>query len=391
MQTMGKTTKRPPKVAQSQMKWAIRTRPETFPANVIASALAKTSATQTDYPLSYGQLVAVGYAVDADHQIEHRSRPIIATPCGEAGHVLRLIRPQAEHRGWRKQSSVKLPLLDAASGDIAYWVGTGGTIRQITFSSDGHGSGNWLAALQDSMITIFRPTYHKQPVHAAIPTGYDKQYPPSRLSVNPAAVLKSELCGFRRHADMSFNPFYTRQFGVVNDSGRWSIWDIEGRMRKNSALGLVSGKSGGIYDDFVPNPREKSLDTMDGWHRILWVTNVSTIVVCNRGHIAAFDVKSAPSRLPSLGPLLTRANDWILDIKRSPMDSSQMFILTTSRVFWVEVIAAGGKKDGHEAGIRVILSYRHFRDASDETLSLTVLLEDDGKGPQIKHGILLTI
>lgn len=369
-----------PKLVQSQMKRIVKTRPEIFPANVIASAFTNcSSATQPGYPTTYGQLIAVGGAVDADHQTEHRTHPIIAIPWGEAGHVLRFIRPQTEYRGWGKHSALKLSLWNAASGDIGYWVGTGGTIRQITFANDGNALGTLLAARQDSTITIFRPMYHKQLVRAVMPSGYDKQYPPSRLSANPVAVLKTETSGSRRHADVSFNPFYTRQLGVVDDLGRWSIWDIEGRMRKGATLELVLGKSGEIYDDFVPNSREKNLGTRDGWHRILWAANVSTIIVCNRCHIAVFDVKSTPTRLSSPGSLSIGANNWILDIKHSPVDSGHIFILTTSRVFWIEVIAAGGEKEAHEAGIRVILSYRHFRDVSDETLSLTVLEEDDGK------------
>lgn len=361
------------------MKWIVKSRPEIFPANLIASAFTKcSSAILTDTATTYGQLLAVGGAVDADHQTQHRTHPVIAIPWGEAGHVLRFIRPQTEYRGWGTHSALRLSLWNAAAGDIGYWVGIGGTIRQITFANDGNVLGTLLAARQDSTITIFRPTYHKQLVRAEMPGGYDKQYPPSRLSANPVAVLDTETSGSRRYADVSFNPFYTRQLGVVDDFGRWSIWDIEGRMRKGATLELVLGKTGGIYDDFVPNSREQKLDTMDGWHRILWATNVSTIVVCNRCHIAVFDVKSIPTRLPSPGSLSTGVNNWILDIKQSPVDSGQIFILTTARVFWIEVIAAG-QKEAHEAGIRVILSYRHFRDVSDETLSLTVLEEDEGR------------
>jgi RNA polymerase I-specific transcription initiation factor RRN6 len=367
------------------MKWIARSRPETFPANAIASVFAKSSFVS---PPSYRQLLAVGGAINTSHQPGHRTDPIIAIPGGEAGHVLRLIRPDVEYRGWRKQSAVRVPLLDATSRDIGYWVGTGGTIYQITLADELNVLGSLLAVRQDSMITIFRPMYHEQPVRAVMPSGYHQQYPPSRLSANPVAVLTADTCGSRRHADVSFNPFYTRQFSVVDDSGHWSIWDVEGSMRKSSGLELIPGKSGGIYDDFVLSHLEKSPNTADGWHRVLWATNVSTIVVCNRCHINVFDVKTTPTRLPGPGSLSTKASDWILDIKRSPMDPSHLFVLTTSRIFWIEVIAAEVNKDGHEAGLRVILSYRHFRDVSDETMSLTALKDDNGKQLQKKWGYI---
>jgi RNA polymerase I-specific transcription initiation factor RRN6 len=371
------------------MKWVLKTRPEIFPANIIASSFAKTSSAHwRDEKPSIGQLLAVGSAVDAERPSEQRTQPVIAIPGGEAGHVLRLVRAQTEYQGWRKQSAVKLPMLHV-SGDIGYWSGSGGTIRQITFSNGKDAPGALLAVRQDSVVTIFRPIYHKQRVRAVVPKGYDKQYLSSRLSANPVAVLKAEICGSRRHAHVSFNPFYTRQFGVVDDSGHWSIWDTEGRMRKNATLELVAGKSGRIYDDSVPSPGEKATQATDSWHRILWGSNVSTIVVCNRCHIAAFNIKGTPTRLPGPLSLSIRDNEWILDIKRSPTHPQNLFVLTTSRVFWINVIPDGGR-DENQAGLRVILSYRHFRDVSDDTMTLTVLPEDDGTQSQMMPDTLLT-
>ena len=333
--------------------------------------------------------MAIGGAVEADRPTEQRTQPIIAIPSGEAGHVLRLVRAQTEYRGWRKQSAVKLSLLHA-SRDIGYWAGTGGTIHQITFSNERNGPGTLLAIRQDSVVTIFRPMYHKQRARAVVPKGYDNQYPSSRLSANPIATLTAEQCGSRRHADISFNPFYSRQFGVVDDSGHWSIWDIEGRMRRNTTLELVPGRSGGIYDDSVHSPHGKDFQITDSWHRILWGSNVSTIVVCNRCHIAVFDVKTTPTRLPGPLSLSSGANDWILDIKRSPTNFRHMFVLTTSRIFWINVLPAAGERSEKDAGLRVILSYRHFRDISDETMRLTVLPEDGGKQSQVMLDIRLT-
>lgn len=367
------------------MKWMIKTRPEIFPANIITTALTKTSAAQKNDPPS-GELLAVGSAMDTSHRPKRRTHRIVAIPSGEAGHVLRLIRLQAEPKGWRKKGAVKLSLFDAASRDVGHWIGAGGMIRQITSAGKGRRSRNFLATRQDSIVTIFRPMYHEQPVRAVAPRGYDKQHPPSRLSANPVAVLTAEVCGSRRHADISFNPFYTRQFGVVDDSGHWSIWDIEGSRRTDTVSTLVPGKKGGIYDDFGLDPGESSPKSTDGWHRILWAANVTTIVVCNRRYIAVFDVEGTPTRLPSCASLSTTANNGILDIKRSPMDSKSIFVLTTFRVFWIEVIPAGSEKDGHDAGFRVIQSYRHFRDVGDETMNLTVLKEDDGMYPTPTRG-----
>jgi RNA polymerase I-specific transcription initiation factor RRN6 len=187
--------------------------------------------------------------------------------------------------------------------------------------------------------------------------------------------LTADKCGSKRHADVSFNPFYSRQFGTVDDRGRWSIWDLEGTLRNDSTLELVSGKSGHIFDNLDPTSTSKNLCNADGWHRILWVVNVSTIVVCSRRHIAVFNIEAAPTRLqsPEFDPAKT--TDWILDIKRSPTNSSHLFLLTTSRIIWLEVIADKVGENFRGLGIHVIISHFHFRDANDETLSLKTVVD----------------
>lgn len=315
--------------------------------------------------------------MDVERQPGYRTEPVIAIPHGEAGHVLRLIRPGIERHGWGSKNSVIVSLLGAKPLDCGHWVGTGGTIHQISFAEDGNVASTWLAVRQAFETTIFRPMYYSIPQPAVVPVGYGQMYPPSRLSTNPVAVLTAERTGSNRHVDIAFNPYYTRQFAVVDDTGSWSIWDIEGRVRQQSTLELIPGKSGHIYDDYLHDPSLNDLNSADGWHKFLWAGNVSTIVVCNRRHIAIFDIKSSPFRLNGTEILPPSSTDWIRDVKRSPQNVSHLFVLTSSRIFWVEVIAAAEDKEG-DSGIRPILSYRHFLDANDGTLKLTVLEDTNG-------------
>jgi RNA polymerase I-specific transcription initiation factor RRN6 len=164
---------------------------------------------------------------------------------------------------------------------------------------------------------------------------------------------------------------------VVDDEGSWSIWDIEGRIRKRSTLELVPGKSGHIYDGYAGDPTLKAPDNADGWHRLLWASNVSTIVLCNRRHIAIFDVKSAPIRLHGTELLDANSTDWILDVKRSALNLSHLFVLTSTRIFWVEINTATEDKDGG-LGVGIILSYRHFWDPNDDTMKLEALNDANG-------------
>ena len=88
--------------------------------------------------------------------------------CGGAGHVLRLIKPRTESRGWVKQSGASLSVLDPNSPEVGYWLGDGGTIHQVVSADDEHGPGTWFAVRQATVITIFRPVYgrlHNPAVH----------------------------------------------------------------------------------------------------------------------------------------------------------------------------------------------------------------------------------
>jgi RNA polymerase I-specific transcription initiation factor RRN6 len=292
--------------------------------------------------------------------------------------VLRLIRLRTQKYAWETQNEPSIALLEPDHSDQGYWMGSGGTIRQIAYSEDENGSSTWLAVRQSSVTTIFRPLFGR--VHPAlVPTSSGKIYPPSRLSANPVAVLTTGRSKSKDHRDVSFNPWYARQFAVVDSLGFWSIWDIEGNQRRHSSQKLASGKNGDVYDGYELNPasRKSEPDCADGWHRILWVCDISTIVVSNRRHVAVFDLKAAPYRLHSIDFSTASSPDWILDIKRSLANPNHLFVLTTARIFWIEVVPAGEDKKT-QSGAKILLSYRHFRDANDETMRLTCLEDDTG-------------
>jgi RNA polymerase I-specific transcription initiation factor RRN6 len=368
-------------------KWLIKSRPETFPANAILRPLARTQSSAYLGP-RVGQLLAIGYAKDVEQTFGSRKTAIIATACGEAGHVLRLIKPRIERHEWGRESSARLSLMDLGSSDQGYWVGTGGRILQITYSEDASQPDIWLAVRQANATTIFRPIYGANTTPAVVPNGHTKAYPSSRINANPVAIFTTESSGSRGHADVAFNPWYTRQFAVVDELGSWSVWDIEGGQKKNSIARLLPGKSANIFDDYVLDPTLKVPDNADGWHQILWVGTVSTIVVCNRRHFAVFDIKAAPTRLQSRDFFTATNSDWILDLKRSPSNLSHLFVLTSSRIFWLEVIPGGEEKAG-DIGFKILLSYRHFRDANDKSMRLAVLRGEEGRIHTLNKRILL--
>jgi RNA polymerase I-specific transcription initiation factor RRN6 len=370
----------PTHTSYSQRTWLSKNRPETFPAVTIAAHLAKDSSNATFTRLNYGELMAVGGMVDGDRRSNSRISPIIAIPCGEAGHVLRLIKLRTERHGWDTQYGVRLSLMSAETPEEGHWAGIGGPILQIVSADEGENLGTWFAIRQATMTTIFRPIYQKTPKRFRAPFSCSAAYSPSRLDANPVAVLEPHRDGTGNHADVNFNPWYVRQFAVVDQAGKWSSWDIEGRQTKRSSMAIVAVKTGYIYDglDLEPDSTTKLPGDVGEWHRILWAGSVSTIVVMNRRHLAVFDTTLEPRRLSSAAFSKATTNEWILDVKRSTMNPGHLFVLTTARLFWLDIVPAQEDGRNGSTGVNILLSYRHFRDSTDEAMKLTLSKDDDG-------------
>lgn len=324
--------------------------------------------------------MAIGGAVDEDRGFDSRTSLIIAIPCGEAGHVLKLIKPRTERHGWDTQYGVRLSLLNAETSEEGHWASIGGPILQIVSANEGDNCGTWFAVRQATTTTIFRPIYRKIPKPFKAPLPCSAGYPPSRLDANPVVVLDPRRDGSGNHADVSFNPWYVRQFAVVDEAGKWSSWNIEGRQTKRSNMAIAAVKTGHIYDDFdlEPHSTAKLPGDVGEWHRILWAGSVSTIVVMNRRHLAVFDTKLEPRRLSSVEFTKATMNEWILDVKRSTMNPGHLLILTTGRLFWLNIVPAGEDGVDRDAGVNILLSQRHFRDSTDEAMKLTLSKDDDG-------------
>jgi RNA polymerase I-specific transcription initiation factor RRN6 len=335
-------------------------------------------------------LLAYGTAMNIqDSRVTTRNqRHILATATGEAGQVLRLTRPREDGLGWEGYNDTKLSYSDISNGEHGFWVGNGGTIRQITFAADTEGPTSWLAIRQVGETTIFRPLYRESPVSATVPQGQAIRYPPSRLQANAIFTLPVEKTGNSPQVDISFNPWYVRQLVVLDQRGYWTIWDIEGQKRKRATFDLKPGKNGFILDDFIPEPGGLFPDNGDGWGRALWCGGVSTLVACSRRHLAVFDLQSRPRRLYS-PELFKNGVGWILDIKRNPASLNQVVVLTSSRIFWIVINPAGVENTGDrgDGGARIILSRRHFRDQEDDSLRLE--LHADGNGKLTGTSILL--
>jgi len=350
--------------------------PELVPASFITSELEKSAPDHVDSlkeTLSTSSsLIAIGKATERMGNKVGALIDIIAIASGKAGEVLRIIRPQISKLSWPEDGAVHIEIMDPEKAiEECYWAENGGPIRQISFAAEEDGRSiwmaspsTWLAVRQFNSTTIFRPIYQRELIPAILPHGSALKYPPSRLNPNPVVTLPITETGGYCHADVAFNPFYARQIALIDEGGSWSIWDIEGYVK--STFKLERSKDGHIFDDL---DSENHRDIADGWGRILWAGDVNTLVVCGRCHFAAINIKAEPTRLQTPDVFTSMSSGWILDVKQNVRQLNHLFLLTSARLFWLEIVPGDGE-------VVILFSCRHFRDEDGENMKLEILSEE---------------
>lgn len=370
------------KTTQNQVRMLLKDFPELHPSKKLISSLVATELSETQ-PSSSGTLLAIGYALDIDGVSGNLTIPVFVMASGIAAHVLQISQLATETRGWGKTSKDRLDLLTNSSTETGYWRNTSGTIRQITFSDTDKESSTWLAVRQDSVVTIFLPILSEKSYHPTSVNIFREFLAPSHLNVNPVASISIGNSVSLSHSDLSFNPWLPRQFATIDSSGCWTIYNIEQSCQGPSYEEISKKSAGSIFDghDFMHPLRSTSSSLADEWYRIMWISNVNTIVVCNRFHLAIFHLSPKPTRLKSPVIISNDSTDWILDIVRFPSNNTQFFVLTTSRIYWIQVISSFEQSENEEdpLGGSVILSYRHFRSPYDESLKLVPVMGGKSK------------
>ncbi|KAF9694658.1 hypothetical protein EKO04_007296 [Ascochyta lentis] len=346
-----------------QLVPAIRQLPE---LNLVSDAVTSAA---TIYDPLVGDLLSFGTVF-----LKKYGRPnrIAALPGGPSGNILRLLIVGQQKQGWGTDKSVWLSGPTLKDADVGYWNEDAAPIQQVCFARAQSGN-SFLAVRLPSRTVILRPSYHRGR-QAAKPSTY-YELPPSLVSARPILEINLEQTGGTPHADVTFNPDYQFQFGIVDHQYKWSVWQIERRAKRDEYS--VSRLTGG---DLLPN--EDALpDDGDGWARILWAGDSNTLIVCNRRHLSLISIGGKASEYLQMLPLVPqRSTDWILDIKRHPQHQNRFFVLTNTKILVIAVTTPSATVDGTtgQAGAMTLLARRHYRGDEDLTLHLSVAtLADD--------------
>ena len=373
----------PPSTVQSvnarnrNIKKLAQTYPELVPGISLLPAFAQISETVCEVTSRHdplvSELVAFGTALNRDNpRTGANTIPVIATAGGEAGEAVRVALLDTKHVGWHGNKSVSLNCVEIKDKEQGWWSGHSGSVQQLSFSESEGSSSSWLAVRYPGATTILQPILNR-----TIPP-YSSQhrsaYPASRLDLDPIAVLPTERSGGTPHADVSFNPWYAKQFGIIDQEGRWSIWNIEYHNKRRLLWTIKAGSAGNVHDGQTEGLGQSSIKT-DGWGLIVWACNVHTILVFGRTAFVLYNIEDMSERLVGPNLVLAKSGDWILGVRRSPSDKSHVFVVTSSRVFWLSIAGFGGKrkKGDPDIGATILLSWRHFRDQDDISLGINVL------------------
>lgn len=321
----------------------------------------------TRYDPAVGDLLAFGRVRDLDYR---RTASICAFPGDGSRMRLRLAQIQPQRQGWEKNKSVWIEV-PQISGEPAFW-NPGGPIQQIRFAELPEGRSAPLAVRTLKATSILQPHIRRGPA------GEPRT---AVLNPNPSCTISGRSTGGFSHADVSFNPWYQQQFAIVDQTGTWTVWELtqkrEGRkhLPRNVARSSLREVDG--------DTRTKLLSPIpdDGWARIVWAGDLSTIVVCSRRSLALFDFKSNPVRLldPDLG--LTGTPHWILGLQSHPVDRGQFLVLTSTHLLLMRARCLDRSDDEswRTAGAVVVLRCTHFLDPEDVSLRLSCYVDKEGK------------
>lgn len=356
--------------------------PELVPAaNLLASetkiSKAVEDATSTFDPAK-GDLLAFGRASNRGFEARRRVVPVIAFAGGRGGEELHIAIARPERRGWDKSKSIWLNIPLYSSKEVGIWRGTGSPIQQICFAHAEENEGTLLAVRFIESTIIFRPLLLEDAVPGKDIHGHHLETS-SRINANPIARVCCTTIGGSPHADVAFNPWYSRQFAITDQQGNWAIYDTDDRRQIGVGLpDIEASERGNIIDQLNPTEDSTGSDEGDGWGRISWAGDFDTIVVCNRKNLALFSIRTSGlyKCLHSPDLKMQQTADWVLAVRRAPHD--RCLIMLTSRWIFLLYVQKESGGQGSSDGAKVLSSWRHHRDPEDITLDLCIL--DDGEG-----------
>ncbi|GIZ40020.1 hypothetical protein CKM354_000337600 [Cercospora kikuchii] len=321
--------------------------PELQPAAGLLPALLRVSEATQEAVLNHdsttGRLIATS---SIRSEIQHKSMRIAALACGESRTELRLIHVQNRRRGLShdQKSWIAVPTL---YGEETVCTKFDGPVQQVVFAEPVDRGEPLLGVRLLRKTLIFRPTHG-----TAKSSDLEAS---SNIQPNLMYDMDIKSTGNVAHSDVAFNPWFSQQIALVDQSGSWTVMEFQSRK-----LSRVARTWTGAV---------KTSSLSDGWARIAWLFNLETIAVCARDTITLFSIAGQNSaRLHTIAPDIASGAPWILDFAILPGQMDKFAVLTTNNLLVYRVASSGS----HEVQVENIATIEHFRnpEATDMRMSI---------------------
>lgn len=294
--------------------------------------------------------------------------PVIALAGGDYGEVLCLKEMRPCRQGWNDDRNSWLTSFDINHSASSNWSGSRDRIREIVFAEPFEETFTLVAVRYPTSVTILDPII-REPISQKS----------TRLDLRPICTLvldSQELNGF---ASVSFNPWYQYQIATLDRNGRWKIWSVEQPNRSYHTSHEATIHAQGVVNIALRGAKNLSSSSDAGWFKVLWLGDLSTIVISSRTAIEIVNINTKPPCSTSLDFCGKKSPTIILDMKKPSSREDELFILTTTQLIFCRL---GSKEPfGRQAKppmLKVVSSWDHHRDGSDKTLRLGFREYEDG-------------
>lgn len=358
----------------------IRRVPTLTPAAALSASLSHLSRDVTTvtsrHDPTIGDLLAFGTVQD---YATKRSFSVAAFPSRSSSASLCLTQVQYQKQGWDRNKSIWIQVPRIA-GESVVWNSTQPIIQLcfVTPYEEKDRFTPYLAVRTSVAVHILRLSMRSQ--RSSIDS---TPHAATRFNIVPLYTLGLDMLEDLPPAHVSFNPSYKKQVAVIDQAGTWRIWDTSRHIPNHPGrpLEVASGAVGAMSVSMAY--AERMLD--DGWGRVTWAADSSTIIAATRRAIGVYDVADKPLRLlsPDLG--IDNTPHWILDIHTSPAGHDFVFVLTSVHLICLRIqsVASLSSADYETAGAHIVFRTSHFRDAEDISLRLSAFVDEEGTSLEV--------
>ncbi|KAL8787025.1 MAG: hypothetical protein Q9213_002461 [Squamulea squamosa] len=364
----------------------VRDHPELAPSIGLLPSLAEASEANqgvaADCNQSLSERVAFGRALHSGyHRGNPKTVPVVAFVGGAAGELVRVVQLSPETVGLDGGANMQF------QGEVfqlrvqGIWHGNRGPVQQLQFA-ESHGKlTEWLAVRHGGATSVLRvalrnsevPTLYRIARVPALPTDVE-----IRLELEHVVDLPVQSSGGALHADLCFNPWQALELAILDQASRWNIWKVKSVNKHTKVWTLEAGPSGHLMEDGPGGVRDSTEDVdvrkYDGWGALRFVDNGACLLVCNREHIACFNLRGQPTSSPGPGLGLRKSGDWVLDVRQDSLLCGHVYITTSSHIFWVHLDWQRiESSERPRSDAKILLAWPHFRGHEDVSLSTQIV------------------